>query len=216
MLTSAPTKFGTGITLYGDFLDLETVHRTIHKIASDGTAEERMANFMLALAYDIRKAKENRRETRKLGVTKEESAKYKGVAVLWPFFLVQVALLRHHAGYRDTNQRDQACLYLLEDCAITSLLAYDRQVGAECVELFLNFPTLPNDYLFEFCSDRAKHFVTLPVGSRFQALPRLLRSIWWLSPEYNTFAGELKEQAEKHGCSPHELQDRSDWPDFKW
>ncbi len=216
MLTSAPTKFGTGITLYGDFLDLDTVHRTIHKIATEGFAEERIGDFILGLAYDIRKAKDKQREARKLGIEKEDSVNYRGVAVLWPYFLVQVALLRHYAGYRNTDQRDQACLYLLESCAITSLLAYDPQVGKECVELFWSFASLPNDYLFEFFNDRARHFISIPEKKRFPALPRLLRSLWWMSPEYNAYATQLKEQAVKLGCSPHELHDTKNWPRFRW
>ena len=52
MLTSAPTKLGAGIKLSGDFLDLETVHRTIHKIATDGFAEEQIGGFILGLAYE--------------------------------------------------------------------------------------------------------------------------------------------------------------------
>ena len=54
--------------------------------------------------------------------------KYRGVRILWPIFLPQLAMLRHYAGYRTTDHRDQACLYLLEDCAITSLLAFDAQL----------------------------------------------------------------------------------------
>ena len=216
MLTSAPTQFGTGITLYGDFLDLDTVHHTIHKIAGEGFHEGHIGNFMLGLAYDLRKAKEKQREVRKLGTEKEDSVNYKGVDVLWPYFLVQVALLRHYAGYRDTDRKDQACLYLLESCAITSLLAHDPKVGKECAELFLNFPTPPNDYLFQFFEDRARRFVCTPEKKRFQELPALLRSLWWMSSEYDAFVGKLKDHAEKQGCSPRELRDKRDWPDFRW
>ena len=216
MLTSAPTKFGAGITLYGDFLDLDTLHQTIHKIACDGLAEEHIANFMLGLAYDVRKAKEKQREVRTLGSEDEDSVKYKGVDVLWPYFLVQVTLLRHYAGYRDTDRRDQACLYLLESCAITSLLAHDPKVGKECAELFLNFPDPPNDYLFQYFDDRARRFVGIPEKKRFRELPALLRSLWWMSSEYEAFAAKLKQQAEKLGCSPQELRDKREWPNFRW
>jgi len=58
MLTSAPTKRGAGITLYGDSFDLDSLHKTIHKIAQEGFMEESTRNFLLGLAYDIRKAKE--------------------------------------------------------------------------------------------------------------------------------------------------------------
>ena len=216
MLTSAPTKYGAGITLYGDFLDLDTVHRTIHKIATEGFAEEHIGDFILGLAYDFRKAKERKREVRKLGIEEGDRVNYKGVAVLWPYYLVQVALLRHYAGYRNTDHRDQACLYLLEDCAITSLLAYDQKVGKDCVEFFFTFPTLPNSYLFEFFNDRALRFIRLSGKKRFNELPRLLRSLIWMSPEYKEFEDQAKVQAEKHKCSPHQLHDKRPWPDFKW
>lgn len=216
MLTSAPTKFGAGITVYGDFLDIDSVHRTIHKIASEDVVEERISNFILGLAYDLRKAKENKRETRKLGIDKNDAVNYKGVAVLWPYFLVQVAMLRRYAGYRNTDQRDQACLYLLEACAINSLLAFDLKAGRECIELFLNFPPFPSDYLFEFLNDCARRFVSLPGKRRFQELPRLLKSMLWMSSDYAAFERLLKENAEKQGCSPHDLHDTRDWPDFKW
>jgi hypothetical protein len=58
--------------------------------------------------------------------------------------------------------------------------------------------------------------ISIPEKKRFQELPRMLKSLYWMSPEYNAFAIELKEQAEKHGCSPHELHDNRDWPRFRW
>jgi hypothetical protein len=216
MLTSAPTKYGTGITLFGDFLDLDTVHKTIYKIANDGCAEEHVGDFILALAYDVRKAKDDMREKRRLQISPSDKANYKAVSILWPHFLIQVALLRHYAGYRNTDHRDQAVLYLLEDCAVTSLLAYDANVGKECVALFLTVPTLPNDYLFQFFNDRALEFISIPGKERFKELPRLLRSLFWGSPEYRAFQEQAKEQADKHKCSPHDLQDRRDWPKFQW
>jgi Domain of unknown function (DUF6904) len=54
MLTSSPTKYGAGITLYGDFLDFDTVHKTIHKIAREGFAEEHVQDFIYGLACNER------------------------------------------------------------------------------------------------------------------------------------------------------------------
>src|SRR5262245_24123867 len=110
MLTSAPTKFGAGITLYGDFFDLDSLHRTVHKVAAEGYLEERIGDFITALAYDIRKAKDKSREEREFGLD-DDKVTYRGVSVLWPVFLPQLALLRHYAGYRNTDHRDQGCLY---------------------------------------------------------------------------------------------------------
>jgi hypothetical protein len=38
----------------------------------------------------------------------------------------------------------------------------------------------------------------------------------WMSSDYAAFELLLKEKAEKQGCSPHDLHDTRDWPDFKW
>jgi len=216
MLTSSPTKYGAGITLYGDFLDLGTVRETIVKIVDERWMEENVRQFVLALAYDLRKAKEKKRETKKLGIEKEDTVRYRGVSILWPHFLPQVALLRQYAAYRDTDHRDQACLYMLEDCAITSLLAFDPAVGKACAEFLLRFPLFPNDYLFEFCDECCKRYVEIPGKRRFHELPVLLRSMWWISEEYKEFAEDLEQRAKELGCSPQELHDKGEWPDFQW
>lgn len=216
MLTSAPTKHGAGITLYGDYFDLEALYQTIHKIAAEGFVEERAREFLFGLAYDVRKAKDRQREQRKFGIEKD-TVKYRGVRVLWPHFLPQLALLRHCAGYRNTDHRDQACLYLLEDCAITSLLAFDAKIGKECATLLLNFPPFPNDYFFEFCSVCARKYITATSGiKRFRKLPDMLRTIFWVSPEYQAFAKKMEAAAKEQGCSPHALQEAAEWPRFRW
>jgi hypothetical protein len=124
MLTSSPTKHGSGITLYGDAHDLRAVNETIHKVANERHVEEKFGNFMLGLAYDVRKAYEGARERKQIGIRGLDAVKYFSVNILWPHFLPQVALIRHFAAYYPTSHRDQACLYLLEDCAITSLLVW--------------------------------------------------------------------------------------------
>jgi|GEM_PF-1858229 len=111
MLTSAPTKHGSGITLYGDAHDLRALRETITKVADERHVEERFGNFMLGLAYDLRKAYEGARESKRVGVPGLDSVKYFSVNVLWPYFLPQVALIRHFAAYHPTSHRDQGWLY---------------------------------------------------------------------------------------------------------
>lgn len=216
MLTSAPTKHGAGITLYGDTFDLDALHHTIHKIAEEGFMEERARDFVLGLAYDVRKAKERKREVRQFGM-EGDKLKYRGVRILWPYFLPQLAMLRHYAGYRNTDHRDQACLYLLEDCALTSLLAFDAKVGKECATILLNFPPFAHNYLFEYCSVCARQYVAASSERhRFKTLPKTLREMFWLSPEYQAFAKDMEATAKEQGCSSEMLQDVAEWPKFRW
>jgi hypothetical protein len=216
MLTSSPTKHGSGITLYGDSHDLRALHETIHKVTSEKHVEERFGNFMLGLAYDVRKAYEGARERKRVGLEGLNSVKYFSVNVLWPYFLPQVALIRHFAAYHPTTHRDQGCLYLLEDCAITSLLARDANVGKVCSEWLLSFPMLPHDYLMQFFNICAREFVCIPEKKRFGKLPDILRKLAWHSPEYREFSKEIAEAAKANDCGPEELSDPREWPKFRW
>jgi hypothetical protein len=77
----------------------------------------------------------------------------------------------------------------------------------ECAELVLMFPTLPNDYLFEFFNDRARCLISLPGKERFKELPRLLKSLYCGSSEYRSFEERMKKEAEKQDCDPQDLED---------
>lgn len=217
MLTSAPTAHGAGITLYGDFYDLSSAHETIHKIADQSFLEERLREYMLGLAYDLRKAFEGQREKRKFGVGKLDKVSYGGVAVLWPYFLTQIGMIRHFAAYTVTDHKDQSCLFLLEDCAVTSLLAMDAKVGKTCAEWLLRFPMFPNDYLLSFVTESARKFVfDSPTKKRFASLPETLRQIDWRSPEYARYEQSVTKMAKTQKCSPHALVDTREWPGFQW
>jgi hypothetical protein len=216
MLTSSPTKYGSGITLYGDTHDLRGLHETIHQIANERHVEERFRNFILGLAYDVRKAYEGARERKRVGLRGLNSVKYFSVNVLWPYFLPQVALIRHFAAYHPTSHRDQACLYLLEDCAITSLLACDANVGKVCSEWFLNFQMLSHDYLMQFFDHCTREFVGVAEKKRFQRLPGILRKLTWLSPEYQAYSKEIAATAKANDCGPEELSDPREFPKFRW
>ncbi len=95
-------------------------------------------------------------------------------------------------------------------------MAFDPLVGKDCVELFLRSPVFPNDYLFEFCSECARHYVEIPGKRRFHELPVLLRSMWWMSEEYEAFAKRMNEEAKEQDCDPRDLHDPRDFPPFEW
>ena len=218
MLTSVPTKQGAGITIYGDFYDLSALHETIHKIAGQSWVDEGFGDYMLGLAYDIRKAFEGQREKRTFGFDPLEKVTYRAVSILWPHVLTQAGMVRHFAAFHTTDHKDQACLYLLEDCLITSLLAFDQAAGKECAEWLVKFRVFPNDYLFNFVTDVCcrKYLFETPAKKRFKTLPAILRMLDWWSPEYKAYAEATKKTAEKLECSPKLLRDEREWPTFKW
>lgn len=54
MLQGQCTPHGAGIRLSGDYYDFQHLYETIHGLTGDDCVHE---EFILALAYDIRKAK---------------------------------------------------------------------------------------------------------------------------------------------------------------
>ena len=96
MLLAISTAHDAGIGIYGDYNDLKCLHETIHYLCSHPNVEEHLGEFVLGFAYDVRKSLEGARETKHFG-TGRERVKCFGAKSLWPFHLVQVALLRDFA-----------------------------------------------------------------------------------------------------------------------
>jgi hypothetical protein len=220
MIISKPTPHGAGITIYGDYNDLQGLHETIHEICKEsGPLEGKINEFVLGLAYDIRHAYQGDRERLVVNDDEGEGAEYFGESVLWPYFLVQVSLLRWATAFMPTTKTIQANLYRLEACTEEALLSYDRSIGAECMKLMNSFADLSHDYLTAFISERAEAYVRYPSSGkkRFKQLPAILRSLEPLSPEYMKYRLEMQTAAKKLGCKPEDLTTTSEeWPEFKW
>jgi hypothetical protein len=52
MLLAEPTRYGAGVTFYGDYYDLQGAHETIHRLVEHGPIKEATGDFILGLAYD--------------------------------------------------------------------------------------------------------------------------------------------------------------------
>ena len=137
--------------------------------------------------------------------------------LLWPYLLLQTRLLRDMAAYSKTTKLHQSQLYLLEHCIEEALNETNADVGRVCIN-WLNTPfPINDDYYFQYLNEIAKQYVLGPQGkARIKKLPKLLNMLYPYSDEYMEFAGHIESEATKHDCSPHQLSDDSEWPDFKW
>ena len=99
LLLAKPTPHGAGILLSGDGRDLESLHETIHFLSNGVPLGGEFDDLVLGLAYDVRKAMEDQRETLAVETDYGEELSYKGERVLWPTFLLQLALLRWSAEW---------------------------------------------------------------------------------------------------------------------
>jgi len=218
MLIGKATKYGAGITLYGDYWDLHNLYETIHFLANGVPFNEQFSNFVLGLAYDIRHAYQGNRKKRIFGYDNIDKISYRGVDILWPFFLVQVGMLRWSAGFHATTREHQANLFRLEACSQQALISYDAEIGAQCFSWLTEFPGLPDNYLLEFISKSTKKYIfeSKPGKSRFKQLPEILLNLSPICPEYTKFEAEIRKAAKEQGCKPEDIEIAYDWPDFKW
>ncbi len=216
MLTGISTAHDAGIGIYGDCNDLQALHETIHSLCDHPNVEEPLGEFALGLASEVRKSYEGVRETRVFG-TGRERVKYFGANNLWPYFLVQVGLLRSFAKVQPTCAMHHSHLYWLEHITEKALAEKDAECARFCREWLDHFPGLTRDYITLFLEDQTWRFVfETPPARRLASLPGLLRSIHWFSEEYRAFEEELRAEARKQGCAPRSLGRKRDWPNFKW
>lgn len=218
MLFSKPTKYGAGIILYGDYWDLKNLHSTIHEIFGDESVDDKLSDFVLRLAFDIRKAYERQRE--KLNAThfKNEKVSYYGVKILWPIFLVQVGLLRWMAAFRPTTKSHQANLFRLEACTDEALEEYDPLIGKQCSEWLSTFGGFPTHYNYDLIYACTQEYISRgkPGKTRFKLLPDILGIIAFGSTEYLSFTKNLKSIMDKGGIKLNGSHDIEDWAPFKW
>ncbi len=125
MLDFKRVKSHAGMKLVGDYSTLRGLHELIHKVASSSPLlrEASQSEFLLGLAYDVRKAFERQRDIIKPRRYAADAGVWYGVNVLWPVFLVQVRLLREAMGFMPTDERDQGLAFLLEHATLAGLKA---------------------------------------------------------------------------------------------
>lgn len=213
MLRAAPTKKGTGLTLFGHMDDLEGLHETIHFLCKVSGGGPDVHEHALSVAYEIRKAFEGQRE-----VLEFESGTQLGARFVWPHIVFYTSYFRQLAAYCPTNKAHQSNLTRLEYCVESSLVEYDPRVGAEVVSSYPLIGATGPDFLDSYVSDVTYSYL-YGGGSgkmRFRRLPALIRSMAPWSPEYREYAAMLEREAKKHGCTPRQLRDSREWPEIEW
>lgn len=218
MLIAKPTRYGSGITLYGDYWDLRNLRETIYFLTDASPLNEYHKEHLLGLAYDVRKAHDDMRKKETFGRDELSQVTYYGVDILWPVFLTQLAMLRKSAAYVPTNNEHQSNIFRLEACAEESLREFDLSVGNKCIELLKVLSNFWGSVLIEFIYHCTLRYVTetRPGKSRFKKLPEYLKMIDPFSGEYKTFEKGIQKIAQEKKCIPEELADWGEWPDFKW
>jgi hypothetical protein len=211
MIKIVPTKQGAGVTLWGDYNDLDSLYETVHFLAEAALYDAQ--DFLLSLAYDVRHAFQGNRK-----LESSNGNTYFGVDIIWPVFLSQLVLLRRNAAYLPTIRNHQANLFRIEAATCEALERLNGKVAAECIEWLERGSSFHKEYFFEFVTYLSSAYLTnaKSLGTRTRQLPGLLRQLHWFSDGYKLFEAQLKEIAQQKGVDPRTLHDLSQWPEFEW
>jgi hypothetical protein len=205
------------VTFWADPYDLHHLRDTIYYLADEKMLGHAVYEFLLELAYEVGMGWERRGLTQTFGHDDLDTVTYHGGRMLWPFFLVQVSLLRRAASYLPTTAAHQADLYRLESGAESALMQYNAEVGERCLSMLHSVGDFPRGYLASFIWAQGREYVTGVGGHRrFARLPGLLRRLYWLGDDYRAYADDVATIAQQKGCEPEDLEDAGDWPKFRW
>lgn len=217
MIIFENTPNRAGIILWGDYLDLDSLYEAIHRLFDETFGNEGVQNNILALAYDVRKAKELQREQKTFGYDEFDQVEYRGAPILWPILIFQINLLKQFAKPICAGKQELAHIYQLEACAEKALLEFDPVTGKQCIELMNKPIKVWLDYLSEIISEVTIDFLSEDDGEkRFKNLPKLLKRLYPASSYYRNFKQDIETAAKEHGCDPQIMRMNAEWPDFEW
>lgn len=222
MIQAYPTKNGTGVSIYGDYGDLNGLFETVHHIANslDEYNKFQKGQFQLLMnfAYEIRKAYQGQRLKEKLTYSgDDDKVDYYGFQIVWTDVLIFTNVLRHNAGYLQTDKLHQANLYLLEYVIEKALLDYDAKGGNSIKEFIAcRINILDKNVFLIYQALHIKYVTDKPGKTRFRKIPNLIASHFsTYSIDYKNLITSLQISAQQQNCDLVDLE-FSDFPEIRW
>lgn len=216
MLTGRPTKYGTGIELFGDYYDLKSLHNTVHSLA--GREDSPGNSLFMDFAYEIRKANANSRETDVFDFA-DELIIYRGFKMYWTHFLITVKIMRENAGYLPTSTDIQADIYRLESIVETCLKSYDQITGTEIFDWLNHYNVARTEYIDLLVMQiTSKNLREKDGKHRFKQLKMGIEILLYNHPYHIEFKKILEEEAKRLNCKISNLNLDMDYSKikFKW
>lgn len=218
MLTAYPTKYGTGIEIYGDCYDLRSLHAVLHNMDQHIGDTSFDGDFYMGLAYEVRKANNGHRLKKVIGPYSDEP--YHGFQFSWPDILITLNLLRQRVGYLGNQHEINAHLFRLEHITMDALRQYDATTAIELVKWITEHKVLFYVYTQKALDEaRMRHYKEKNGKTRFKKLNQHMKLLLHYSDEHHTLTNEYKQRAKKLNCEVEDLKFPSEaWSEleFKW
>jgi hypothetical protein len=214
VLSYALLKNNAGFMLIGDYTSLRALHGVVHDINERSPLIKDKEGLFLCLAYDIRKAYEQKREILQAPLGHEEMGLRYGVQQILPVIMIQHRMMRTSLGYFDHSKNHQAMTYALEQVLEDVIKAIFKDDAQKVIDRW-QWINLATPGVFELLYGRVGLFCSWTKSERRKRFLNLLESF---DPLYKG-THRLRFQSGKIGLpTPGEFAmfEKLEWPDPKW
>jgi hypothetical protein len=222
MLQAYPTKNGTGLSIFGDYGDLNSLYYTVHQIAStldeNNVQTKGQHQLLMNFAYEIRKAYSGDRLTDKVKFNGDDhELHYFGFNSVWTDMLIFISSIRHNAGYTQTDKLHQANMYMLEYIVERAMFNYDGAGAAEIKNFIGHRINISDQYIFIIYQALQIRFVSdKPGKKRFRNIPTLLDNYFSIGrQEYKDLIQSFEASAKQKNCEITDLE-FANFPEIEW
>lgn len=225
MLYILSTQRGMGVEIWGTYEDLNLLYNFISKFWNDEEyltkkGFENRDKLISGFSYEIRKAKEESRLTRKQSHFFFEEQKYLGFQISWVHFLFSLTAIKYNMRFYETNKFDISQILLIEFWAEKAVKSYDATGANNLVGFIENGIYGANPYIYQYMRSINLDYFLLGGGKRaFRQLPNLLKKGIFYTEEYKEYEQFLIKEAKNLNCDITELEiddDNVDYESIKW
>jgi hypothetical protein len=205
MITARVTPNGVGIEFTSNYAYLRKLYNAVDDLIerNEQTMPGLNIDFLMMLAYDIRKAYEGNRGTSKLFQAENTSYELFHNHIIWPTYITQVTMLRYLSNQSGKHKR---LIKSLEDCAVHALHEVNQST-AEYVKHWFKTVKITDCYLSQIVVPCSSEFVTSlsTQKDRMKALPAFLDFIMPSSSNYTEYTDDLLRESVMNNCSVFDL-----------
>lgn len=171
------TPNNAGIVFWGDKASLNELYECIHYIVDESPLIKNKEGFILALAYDIRKAREGQRRTEEYLYDFSETYQLYGVELLWPLVLLQAAMLRISMSYIETDKSKLSVMYAFEFIIESALKQFSPDRFEEVTRSAKNASNSDFDWIEDSIDSRCCYFINQSSENRKEQLNKIMNSL---------------------------------------
>lgn len=219
------TKRGLGVELWGSYDDLNNLYDVIGKFWNKDEFLNKKGfasrdQVISGFSYEIRKAKDGQRLTRKHSHFSLEPIPHFGAEISWVHFLFSLSALRYNMRYMEANKFDLATFLQIEYWLASAMYKFDAACAATLERFIGDSINGGNDYLYQYMRSINYDFFLMGGGIRaFRKLPQLLQRAVIYSNHYKDYMAFLESEAKRLNCSIEEIEiddDAFDYDSLKW